>query len=56
MPGSQDQGRRIDHILIRCGTHGATLDIADCGLAFDEPINGAWASDHFGVFADLAAT
>lgn len=47
-------GRRIDYILVRCGTHGATLDIAACELAFDRPREGVWASDHFGVFADLA--
>ena len=48
-------GRRIDYILVRCGTHGATLDIAACELAFDQPLDGVWASDHFGVFADLTA-
>jgi endonuclease/exonuclease/phosphatase family metal-dependent hydrolase len=48
-------GRRIDYVMVRCGTHGATLDITDCRLAFDEPVEGAWASDHFGVVADLAA-
>jgi endonuclease/exonuclease/phosphatase family metal-dependent hydrolase len=47
------QGRRIDHILIRCGNHGPTLDVAACTLAFNKPVNGVWASDHFGVVADL---
>jgi endonuclease/exonuclease/phosphatase family metal-dependent hydrolase len=47
-------GRRIDYIFVRCGAHGPTLDVTACDLAFDEPINGAWASDHFGVVADLA--
>jgi endonuclease/exonuclease/phosphatase family metal-dependent hydrolase len=46
-------GRRIDYILVRCGSHGATLDIVACELAFAEPRDGVWASDHFGVFADL---
>lgn len=45
----------IDHIFVRCGQHGApTLGIAACELAFDEPIDGVWASDHFGLVADLA--
>jgi endonuclease/exonuclease/phosphatase family metal-dependent hydrolase len=45
---------RIDYILVRCGEHGGpTLRIADCALAFDEPVDGVWASDHFGVVADL---
>jgi endonuclease/exonuclease/phosphatase family metal-dependent hydrolase len=45
---------RIDYILVRCGLHGGpTLQIKDCSLAFDVPIDGVWASDHFGVVADL---
>jgi endonuclease/exonuclease/phosphatase family metal-dependent hydrolase len=47
--------QRIDHIFVRCGRHGGpTLRIAACELAFDEAINGIWASDHFGLVADLA--
>ena len=46
--------RRIDYIFVRCGEHGGpTLDIAACARIFDEPINGVWASDHFGLVADL---
>lgn len=45
---------RIDHILVRCGLHGGpTLAIATCELIFDEAVDGIWASDHFGVMADL---
>jgi endonuclease/exonuclease/phosphatase family metal-dependent hydrolase len=46
-------GRRIDYVMVRCGDHGATLDITRCDLAFAEPANGVWASDHFGVVVDL---
>jgi endonuclease/exonuclease/phosphatase family metal-dependent hydrolase len=46
-------GRRIDHVMVRCGHQGPTLDVADCQLLFDQPVNGVWASDHFGVVADL---
>jgi endonuclease/exonuclease/phosphatase family metal-dependent hydrolase len=47
--------RRIDYILVRCGEHGGpTLQIAACDRIFDAPVNGIWASDHFGVMADLA--
>ena len=46
-------GRRIDYVMVRCGIHGPTLDVAGCRLAFDEPVDGVWASDHFGVMADL---
>jgi endonuclease/exonuclease/phosphatase family metal-dependent hydrolase len=48
-----ERGRRIDYILIRSGPHGPLLDVADCRLVFTEPVNGIWASDHFGVLADL---
>jgi endonuclease/exonuclease/phosphatase family metal-dependent hydrolase len=48
-------GRRIDHVLVRCSAHGPTLDIGACERLFDEPVNGVWASDHFGVVADLSA-
>jgi endonuclease/exonuclease/phosphatase family metal-dependent hydrolase len=50
---SLELGRRIDYIMIRCGVHGPTLEVADCQLAFDKPIDGLWASDHFGVLARL---
>jgi endonuclease/exonuclease/phosphatase family metal-dependent hydrolase len=48
--------RRIDYLFVRCGEHGGpTLDITACALAFDEPRDGVWASDHFGIVADLSA-
>jgi endonuclease/exonuclease/phosphatase family metal-dependent hydrolase len=46
-------GRRIDYVMVRCGDHGATLDVVGCELAFDRPVDGTWASDHFGVWADV---
>jgi endonuclease/exonuclease/phosphatase family metal-dependent hydrolase len=46
--------RRLDYVLVRCGEHGGpTLEIADCRLLFDKPLDGVWASDHFGVVAEL---
>jgi endonuclease/exonuclease/phosphatase family metal-dependent hydrolase len=46
--------RRIDYIFVRCGRHGGpTLAIASCERIFDEPVDGVWASDHFGLVADL---
>ena len=48
--------QRIDHILIRCGSDDMpTLDITGCELAFDTPVDGTWASDHFGLVADFEA-
>jgi endonuclease/exonuclease/phosphatase family metal-dependent hydrolase len=49
-----DRGRRIDYLLVRCGDHGPTLGIADCRRVLDQPVDGVWASDHYGVVADLA--
>ena len=49
-------GRRIDYVFVRCEDHGPTLDVASCDLVFNEPSGGGvWASDHFGVLADLVA-
>jgi endonuclease/exonuclease/phosphatase family metal-dependent hydrolase len=48
-------GRRIDYIMVRCGVYGPTLDIADCFLAFDRPVDGVQGGDHFGLVADLQA-
>ncbi|WP_163505905.1 endonuclease/exonuclease/phosphatase family protein [Fodinicola acaciae] len=47
---------RIDYVLVRCGLHGgSTLRIDACERIFDQPVDGVWASDHFGVMADLGA-
>ncbi len=47
--------RRVDYIFVRFGAHGGrALDVAACARVFNEPINGVWASDHFGLVADLA--
>jgi len=45
--------RRIDYVLVRSGLHGATLRVARCELLHDSPVDDVWASDHFGVVADL---
>ncbi len=45
--------RKIDHILVRSGLHGPTLRVAGCRRVLDTPVDGVWASDHYGVLADL---
>jgi endonuclease/exonuclease/phosphatase family metal-dependent hydrolase len=46
--------RAIDHILVRCGLHGGpTLAIRSCDVFLGEGVRGVWASDHFGLTADL---
>jgi endonuclease/exonuclease/phosphatase family metal-dependent hydrolase len=49
----QEVSRRIDYIFVRAGDRGPSLEIAACELLFDEPVDGVWASDHFGLAADL---
>jgi len=49
-----DVDRRIDYVFVRCDERGPTLDIRACARLFDQPVDGVWASDHFGVVADLA--
>ena len=50
----RETGSRIDYVMVRAGRHGPTLRITACARLFDEPVDGIWASDHFGVTADLA--
>lgn len=46
--------RQIDHILVRCSTHGLpTLHIRACERIFDQAVGDIWGSDHFGLMADL---
>jgi endonuclease/exonuclease/phosphatase family metal-dependent hydrolase len=49
-----EPGRRIDYVFVRCSDHGPTLDTVSCERLFDEPVDGTWASDHFGVTAELS--
>jgi len=51
---AMEEGRRIDYVMVRCGDYGPTLDVASCERIFDEPVDSVWASDHFGIAADLA--
>ena len=47
--------RRIDYVFVRFGAHGGNaLDIVACERIFDQPVNGIWASDHFGLVVDIA--
>jgi endonuclease/exonuclease/phosphatase family metal-dependent hydrolase len=48
-----ERGRRIDYVMVRCGAHGPVLDVTGCQRILDQPVDGVWASDHFGVLADL---
>ena len=47
--------RRVDYLFVGCwDAHPkAVCEIQAASLAFDRPLDGIWASDHFGVVADL---
>jgi endonuclease/exonuclease/phosphatase family metal-dependent hydrolase len=46
--------RRIDYIFVRCDDRGRlSLRVTESSRIFDQPSDGVWASDHFGVRADL---
>ena len=49
----QERSRRIDYIFVRADEHGPTLEITACDLLFEEPVDGVWATDHFGLVAEL---
>lgn len=44
--------RRIDYLFVRDPT-GYDLRAVDCARVGTEPVDGAWASDHFGVVATI---
>lgn len=46
--------REIDHILVRCRRDGlASLLVESCERVHDRPRDGVWASDHYGLMADV---
>jgi endonuclease/exonuclease/phosphatase family metal-dependent hydrolase len=45
--------RRIDYIFVRADERGPTLAVRRCDQLFAQPVDGVWASDHFGLVADL---
>jgi endonuclease/exonuclease/phosphatase family metal-dependent hydrolase len=47
-------GREIDQILVRCRAIGPTLRTVACERTHDLAPDGVWASDHYGVAADLS--
>ncbi|WP_189871678.1 hypothetical protein [Streptomyces bluensis] len=49
----EEEGRRVDYIMVRCDDYGPTLRVGLCGQVFSEPVEGVWASDHYGLVADL---
>jgi endonuclease/exonuclease/phosphatase family metal-dependent hydrolase len=52
---SREPSRRIDYIFVRGPDRNLRGEPVAARLAFDEPVDGIWASDHFGVVADIHA-
>ena len=46
--------RRIDYVLVRAGRHGPLLQVMNCERLLAGPVDSVWASDHYGVIADLS--
>jgi endonuclease/exonuclease/phosphatase family metal-dependent hydrolase len=46
---------RFDYVLVGSweAHTKAHARVQSAALAFDQPVNGVWASDHFGVIVDL---
>ncbi|MDG9717660.1 endonuclease/exonuclease/phosphatase family protein [Streptomyces sp. DH24] len=49
----REEGRRIDYVMVRCDDHGPTLEVERCERMFTQPVEGVWASDHFGLLAEM---
>lgn len=47
--------RRIDYVLVGSwhAHRHASATVRSAALAFDRPVDGVWASDHYGVLVDL---
>jgi endonuclease/exonuclease/phosphatase family metal-dependent hydrolase len=55
-PVLRDGLGRFDLVALQeaFGDEGPTLAVAGSERLFDRPVGGVWASDHFGVAAELA--
>jgi hypothetical protein len=53
--GQPGHRRRIDYVVVGSwdAAPGAGCRIEAAALAFDQPTDGVWLSDHFGVVVDL---
>lgn len=47
--------RRIDYIFLGAPRKEGVGEILNCRLVLDVPHEGVWPSDHFGVYAEIAA-
>jgi endonuclease/exonuclease/phosphatase family metal-dependent hydrolase len=50
---AREPSRRIDYVLVRGPDRNLRGEPLAARVVFDQPVAGVWASDHFGVLADL---
>lgn len=50
---SREPDRRIDYVFVRGPDDHVRGVPLECRVCFDEPVDGVWASDHFGLFARI---
>lgn len=48
-----EPNRRIDYVFVGYPTAPGLGLIERCEVVFDYAVDGAWPSDHFGVYAEL---
>lgn len=47
--------RRVDYIFVGLPTQMGLGDILSCQIVCNQPVDGVWPSDHFGLLAELQA-
>lgn len=50
----REPNRRIDYVFVRGPNEEGKGEPLSAELAFDEPVNGVFASDHFGLVAEIS--
>jgi endonuclease/exonuclease/phosphatase family metal-dependent hydrolase len=51
----REPNRRIDYVFVRGPDGQGRGEPLRARVVFDEPVDGTWASDHFGVLAEISA-
>ena len=53
---TREPDRRIDYVFVRGPDRHGRGEPLSCRVVLDEPIDGVWPTDHFGVLAELSIT
>jgi endonuclease/exonuclease/phosphatase family metal-dependent hydrolase len=52
---SREASRRIDYVYVRGPDRALRGEPLSCRVVLDQPVDGVWPSDHFGVLAEIQA-